>query len=207
MLEILIWTVFVGTLGTEAVIAGSWVRWLQVLARQQQEEEEEILTPHDSMEIATVSDEQQSTNGSGSPLPKDPRLTGWEYKIVRARRDLFADAAVFKQLCDEEAQAGWILLEKLDNRRVRFKRPIGMREVIQTEFLSYDPYRCHYGPSSNWVNWLGGIAAATALLLPAYLGYALVSSTLAYSRTSAPAQAAPALPAASLSEPDLTQER
>lgn len=207
MLEILIWTVFVGTLGTEAVMAGSWVRWQQVLAKQQHEEEEEILTTYDSMDIATVSDEQQSTNGTGSPLPLDPRLTGWEYKIVRARGHLFANAAVFKQLCDEEALAGWILLEKLDDRRVRFKRPIGMREVIQTDFLSFDPYRCYYGPSNTWVNWLGGIAAAAALLLPAYLGYALVSSTLASSRTQSPAQAAPALPAPSASEPDLTPVR
>jgi len=37
---------------------------------------------------------------------------------------MFRDPVVLRQLCEEEAEAGWILLEKLDDHRVRFKRPM-----------------------------------------------------------------------------------
>jgi len=35
----------------------------------------------------------------------------WEFKIVRANRNVFRDSVVLQQLCEEEAEAGWILLE------------------------------------------------------------------------------------------------
>ncbi len=126
---------------------------------------------------------QALTNGHNLPNLKDPRLAGWEFKIVRANGDLFRNPIIFKRLCDEEAQAGWILLEKLDDHRVRFKRPIALREVIKPELLSFDPYRCHYGSSSNLITWLGTLVALIFTLLPAYLGYVLVSTTLLNSKS------------------------
>ncbi len=126
----------------------------------------------------TVSVAATPVSSQPSPQQQDPRLMGWEFKIVRANRDLFRDPRVFQQLCTEEAEAGWILLEKLDDRRVRFKRPIAMRQVINPEFLSFDPYRTHYGPGTSLLTWVGAIAALLAMILPAYLGYALVSMTV-----------------------------
>jgi hypothetical protein len=108
----------------------------------------------------------------------DAAIAEWEYKIVRAYSDLFRNPTNFIQLCEEEAQAGWILLEKLDDRRVRFKRSVAMREQVDVTQLSFDPYRCYYGPSNQWTNFMGAIAAVTAMVLPAYLGYTLVSQTL-----------------------------
>lgn len=175
MLEIVVYSLFVSSLGLQAVVLGSWMRWQQSVNVLQDEEEEELLTQYQSKEDAFV-----QANGS-SQQSKDPRLMGWEFKIVRANRNLFGDPAVLQCLCKEEAEAGWIMLEKLDDRRVRFKRPIALREVIKSEFLNYDPYRCHYGSSWQPLNWLGAIAAIVALTLPAYLGYALVSQTLASS--------------------------
>jgi hypothetical protein len=180
MLEIVVCRLFISSLGLQAVVLGSWIRWQQRENAKQDEEEEEILTQYQSKENALVA--QQQTNGSSKQQSRDPRLVGWEFKIVRAKRNLFRDPAVLQHLCEEEAEAGWIMLEKLDDRRVRFKRPIALREMIKSDFLNYDPYRCHYGSSWQPLNWLGAIIAVmAAMILPAYLGYALVSQKLASS--------------------------
>lgn len=205
MLEILVWSVFLGTLGIEAVMASALVRWQQVVVKQEYQEEEEMLTSYDSKDNITDSHQSQRAN-KGEP-PQDPRLSGWEYKIVRASSDLFRDPTVLAKLCEEESLAGWILFEKLDDRRVRFKRPLAMREVITPDALAFDPYRSHYGPSSNWLAWIAGIAAVTAMVLPAYLGFMLVSSTIANSRSPASTPLAPVVPPASLSEPENSSPR
>lgn len=176
MLEIVVYSLFANSL-VQAAILGSWMHWQQSL-KANQNEEEDILTQYESQENTFI---VQQANGSSEQQPKDPRLMGWEFKIVRANCNLFRDPAVLQSLCEEEAEAGWIMLEKFDDCRVRFKRPIALREVIKAEFLNYDPYRCHYGSSWQPLNWLGAIAAIVALTLPAYLGYTLVSQTLASS--------------------------
>lgn len=180
MLEVVVCSLFVSSLGFQALVLGNWMHWQQSVNANQDEEEEEILTQYESKQNALVV--QQQLNGSSNQQSsRDPRLVGWEFKIVRANRNLFRNPAVLQCLCDEEAEAGWIMLEKLDDRRIRFKRPIALREIIKAEFLNYDPYRSHYGSSWQPINWLGAIVALVALTLPAYLGYALVSQTLASS--------------------------
>ncbi|MBD2098996.1 hypothetical protein H6F90_28440 [Trichocoleus sp. FACHB-591] len=220
MLEITILSLFVGSLGAQATLLGNWLRWQQVVVGLQSEEEEEILTRYETKEdIAktghgnTTAPRQtangqtangQTANGAAKEAQRDPRLMGWEFKIVRANRDLFRDPAVFQRMCQEESESGWIMLEKLDDRRVRFKRPIAMRDIVKAEFLNYDPYRCHYGPTHNSVTWLGAIAALTAILLPAYLGYALVSMRFTKTPVKPAATAVPgiqALPSDLLSQP------
>jgi hypothetical protein len=202
MLEIKLLSLFVGSLGIQAVAASGWLRWQQVVLERQLEEEEEILTPYESKETYSLVESPQS-NGS-TITPKDLRLTGWEFKIVRASQDLFRDPAVLRQLCDEEAQAGWILLEKLDDRRIRFKRPLALRDIIQPEFLPHDPYRTHYGSSSNWTTVLVAIAFLLAILLPAYLGYALVSATLSNLRSTPTPEASQPTPSPTQPDPTLS---
>lgn len=181
MLEIVVCSLFVGSLGVQAVVVGSWMCWQHSVEANQDEEEEEILTQYETKENTTASEPQPN---SAAPEPhRDPRLVGWEFKIVRANRNLFRDPAVLQRLCEEETEAGWIMLEKLDDRRVRFKRPMALREIVKPEFLTCDPYRCYYGSSWQPQIWLGAIAALVAMILPAYLGYALVSQTLASSST------------------------
>ncbi|MEB3181174.1 MAG: hypothetical protein VKL59_19380 [Nostocaceae cyanobacterium] len=182
MLEIVTYSLLLGSLGMQTAVIGGWMHWQQMTQEKQEQEEEEILTQYDAKDHA-VSDKSVSKRKSAAKSsPKDPRLVGWEFKIVRANRNLFRDPAMFRRLCEEEAQAGWILVEKLDDRRVRFKRPIALREIIRSEFLPYDPYRCHYGPSWQPLNWLAAIATLTVMILPAYLGYTLVTHTMANSR-------------------------
>jgi hypothetical protein len=195
MLEVTMWSLLVGNLGWQAAIASVWLRRRQVITTQQHEEEEEILTRFDYQEdIATAvppESDRQSVRNALEDNGIDSGLVGWEFKIVRATGDLFSDPTVFQQLCQEEAQAGWILLEKLDDCRVRFKRPVAMRGVIDPVTLPYDPYRCHYGSSSP-LRKLGGsrkmaagIVAVAIAIVPAYLTYALVSQMLAKTPRSA----------------------
>ncbi len=149
---------------------------------EQNIEEEEMLTPYEAYENNGTS--EHHSNGFGKEQEfKDPRLVGWEFKIVRAKRNLFRNREVFQLLCEEEAEAGWILLEKLDDRRVRFKRPIALREIISSEFLNYDPYRCTYGSSWQPSKWLSAIAVLIAIVVPAYLSYTFVANTLAATNT------------------------
>ncbi|MGI0489897.1 hypothetical protein ACN4EK_31155 [Pantanalinema rosaneae CENA516] len=168
-------SLLVGSLGIQAVMVSRWL-WQQQQLEAQQQEEEETLTPYESQDNQAL--EAHSNRLPPPQPPRNPRLAGWEFKIVRAHRDVFRDPTVFKQLCDEESQSGWILLEKLDDRRVRFKRPIALRDLVNSELLPIDPYRSHYGSTSNWGTLIWAIALLTAIILPAYLGYALVSLTL-----------------------------
>jgi hypothetical protein len=46
---------------------------------------------------------------------------------------------------DQEARAGWTLVEKFDNRRIRRKRPVSARSGDGA--LDFDPYRTYVGPS------------------------------------------------------------
>ena len=189
MLEIVLGSVFVGSLGLQALITGSWIyRQQAAIARRHQQEEEELLTDYDSRDDL-ISIAQPHVNGSAKSAFSESRPRGWEFKIVRANRDLFRDPAVFRQLCAEEAQAGWILLEKLDDRRVRFKRSTLLRDTIAPESLAIDPYRCHYGSTWTAGRWLAAIAFIASMILPAYLGYAFMSALLTKSQERGPGEA------------------
>ena len=90
-----------------------------------------------------LEEEEQMTSYSDDELQND-----WEFKIVRANRGAFGTPNGLKKLLDEENRAGWILLEKLDNSRVRFKRRRSA-QANDAQLISsgIDPYRTHYGMS------------------------------------------------------------
>ena len=79
---------------------------------------------------------------------------GWEFKIVRANTNAFARRETLEQVCREEAQSGWVLLEKFDDARLRFKRPASTPKVSPSGAL--DPYRTRYG--------IGGGAIAAIII-------------------------------------------
>ena len=79
----------------------------------------------------------------------------WEFKIVRATFEPFRKPDVLRQLVEEEARAGWVLLEKLDNNRVRFKRPVSARQKDTLLGPGIDPYRTSYNTSADrMVGWM-----------------------------------------------------
>jgi len=66
-------------------------------------------------------------------------LRGWEFKIMRSAFGKFKNYEYLQKVCQEEAQAGWEMVEKFDNNRVRFKRKIDRR--TNDSHLGRDPYR------------------------------------------------------------------
>ena len=70
-------------------------------------------------------------------------LEGWEFKIVRSNTSKFKDYQFVQQVCQEEARAGWELMEKFDDNRIRFKRRTDKRRNDQ--HLDIDPYRTTVG--------------------------------------------------------------
>lgn len=186
MSEILIWSLMVGSLGLEAALAGLFVSREQLNAGQKCDEEEEVLTRYESQEDNFTAPENARSNGNSKSDREPDDLMAWEYKIVRASSDLFRNPAIFHKLCREEGEIGWILLEKLDDRRVRFKRPIALRDAPRANLPPFDPYRSHYGPMSNAMTWAMAIVFLSAIVLPAVLGYALVSTTLTRNRSNWP---------------------
>ncbi len=74
-------------------------------------------------------------------------LDGWEFKIMRSATGKFKSLETVQELCRQEAQAGWELVEKFDNSRIRFKRRIDKRSGDAQ--LGFDPYRTAAGISEG----------------------------------------------------------
>lgn len=79
--------------------------------------------------------------------PKTEMENDFEYKIVRSNTEAFRKPEEFRKLLDEESRAGWVMVEKFDNARVRFKRPVSARENDCFLAPEIDPYRVHFGAS------------------------------------------------------------
>jgi hypothetical protein len=65
-------------------------------------------------------------------------LEGWEFKIVRSNTRYFKKPENLRQVCEDEAKAGWEMVEKFDDTRIRFKQNDQYLQGI-------DPYRTHVG--------------------------------------------------------------
>jgi hypothetical protein len=104
-------------------------------------------------------EEEEMTTYRPEDLAQD-----WEFKIVRANRPLFRDRARLQRLCEQEAVAGWTMVEKFDNSRIRFKRPLRARLHDSMLPPGVDPYRVHYGLQP------GAFAAVLALTLLCVVG-------------------------------------
>jgi hypothetical protein len=48
---------------------------------------------------------------------------GWEFKILRSTTGAFKKLETFAKVLDEEAIAGWDMVEKFDNNRIRAPEP------------------------------------------------------------------------------------
>ncbi len=76
-------------------------------------------------------------------------LEGWEFKIVRAYTRKFKSREMIEKVRLEEAKAGWELLEKFDDYRLRFKRRVEKRAM--DKYLEADPYRSQMAISKGSV--------------------------------------------------------
>ena len=76
---------------------------------------------------------------------QDDLNNDWEFKIVRSESGAFRKSEVLKKLIEEEARAGWVMLEKFDDRRIRFKRSRRARTRDALLPPGVDAYRTRYG--------------------------------------------------------------
>ena len=86
----------------------------------------------------------------------------WEFKMLRSATGAFGSPERLHRFLEEEARAGWVLVEKFDNSRLRLKRPASAREWDGK--LHIDPYRTYVGASPNQVATLI-IAAILAVII------------------------------------------
>src|SRR5450432_2990546 len=114
---------------------------------------------------ARAAEEAQREEEEMTPYSKQELDDGWEFKFLRSATGKFRDPIFQRAVLEEEARAGWMLIEKFDNTRLRLKRPTSARERDPT--ASIDPYRIWVGttPGKQAVYILVGVFAAVGLLL------------------------------------------
>ena len=105
-------------------------------------------------------EEERLTNYNGDDVK------GWEFKIVRSTTEKFKTREAVEKLCAEEAQAGWEMVEKFDNSRIRFKRRTECR--TRDAHAQIDPYRTRIGMGE------GGVVAVVLGIIALVTGLALL---------------------------------
>jgi hypothetical protein len=99
---------------------------------------------------------------------------GWEFKILRSATGSFKKPEFLRQSLEAEAAAGWTLIEKFDNSRVRLKRPAAARQ--RDSALEFDPYRTSVGMSD------GQLAIVVVAVMLGVVGLVLLVVLLATQR-------------------------
>lgn len=89
----------------------------------------------------------------------------WEFKILRANTSPFCKPEVLHAVLTDEAKAGWQLVEKFDDNRLRLKRSGAAKE--RDAHLPFDPYRTRYGISDLQLGLMivGAALTLTAMIL------------------------------------------
>lgn len=83
-------------------------------------------------------EEENMTGYTGQDLAED-----WEFKIIRSCTAAFRSPEKLRRILEEERRAGWIMVEKFDNSRIRLKRPAKARAGDGA--LGFDSYRTRVG--------------------------------------------------------------
>ena len=115
---------------------------------------------------AAAAASQRSEEERMTPYSPNDLTENWEFKILRSTTNRFRDPLWLHEKLQEEARAGWTLLEKFDDSRVRLKRPARAR--ANDAALGFDPYRIWVGTSqaklAAWII-LGSIVGSAMIVL------------------------------------------
>ena len=95
-----------------------------------------------------------------------------EYKVIQSLTPMFSDTAKMHEILDEEAKAGWRLLAKEDNYRLKLQRDISNR--ANDANLDLDAYRTTVGVSSTVTK--GATALLTVAIVSVILYFAIWSN-------------------------------
>ncbi|MEZ5963967.1 MAG: hypothetical protein R3F56_09005 [Planctomycetota bacterium] len=93
----------------------------------------------------------------------DELRDGLEFKILRSATSRFKDPEFLRKSLQEEAAAGWTLVEKFDNGRIRLKRPAAAQQHDSS--VQFDPYRTSVGMSEGQLAFLIVLGIVTAVVL------------------------------------------
>ena len=83
-------------------------------------------------------EEEEMTPYTPQDLAED-----WEFKILRSVTGAFRNPDRMRAILEEEQRAGWTLVEKFDDSRIRLKRPA--RAHADDADLGFDPHRTWVG--------------------------------------------------------------
>jgi hypothetical protein len=108
-----------------------------------------VYIPSTASHVAAARIAQQRKEEEEMAKYSSDDLEGWEFKIVRSGSGKFRNQEAIHKLCQEEARAGWEMLEKFDDYRIRFKRRTSMRGA--SGYQGIDPYRTYIGMNPNYV--------------------------------------------------------
>jgi hypothetical protein len=107
-----------------------------------------------------------------TPYTRQDLSENWGFKIIRSSTGAFKYPVTMRAVLEEEGRAGWVLVEKFDNGRMRLKRPHDARSADAG--LGFDPYRTHVGVSE------GALVAIIIASVVGGLGKAIASKPRAY---------------------------
>lgn len=108
-------------------------------------------------------EEEEMTSYKQTDLNED-----WEFKIVRSATGNFKKPKALEMLRAEEAMAGWKLVEKFDDNRIRFKRPADAYKKDALLPPGMDPYRTQFGMSE------GGLAFRVIVAIFVAIGLVMI---------------------------------
>jgi hypothetical protein len=126
------------------------------------------------METILTEEEEGMTQYTPDELDDD-----WEFKVVRSTGAAFRKPEELEKLIEEEARAGWVMLEKFDSSRVRFKRPRSARAKDPYLPPDVDPYRTYYGSTFGQPALIVTLIAFGMMIL---LGLAVLGLVIAFAR-------------------------
>ena len=120
------------------------------------------IAAHAAAEKKRRQEEEEMTKYTRDELDND-----WEFKIVRSVTGKFKKREMVEQVRAEEAMAGWVMVEKFDDSRIRFKRQTKAQQNDISLPPGFDPYRTTYGLSEGGlaISILGVIALVTGLVV------------------------------------------
>jgi hypothetical protein len=94
---------------------------------------------------AAAAESRRQEEEEMTPYSEGELSEGWEFKILRSNMNAFRKPEKLKKVLEEEGQAGWVLVEKFDDNRLRLKRPASARRADAA--LNFDAYRTQVGLS------------------------------------------------------------
>jgi hypothetical protein len=112
-----------------------------------------------------------------TPYTSDDLKEDWEFKIVRSNFSSFGKPENLRKLIEEEARAGWVMVEKFDDTRVRFKRSPSARSRDSLLPPGVDPYRTTVGISQEKIA-LWGILG-TIFIIALVIGVIVIITAVA----------------------------